>query len=172
MTLTAGFFLRSALVLVTAVVLQTAFFDWHQVASVPVSIFLALAVAGGLTGGSQRGAILGFAGGCLADLLTTAPFGLSALTMALVGYGVGSANSLRVRQSRMFPVVVGFLAGALGVLGYAVVGELVGQPYLSDPDLLRIVLVRAVGTAVLVVPCEIALRWAWRDRLDGRLVLV
>jgi rod shape-determining protein MreD len=171
-TLTPGFFVRTALVLFTALVLQTAFFDWHQVASVPVSVFLALAVAGGLTGGSQRGAILGFAGGCAADLLITAPFGLSALSMALVGYCVGSANSLRVRQSRVFPVVVGFLAGALGVLVYAVVGELVGQPYLSDPDLVRIVLVRALGTAVLVVPCELALRWAWRDRVDGRMVLV
>ena len=104
MTLTAGFFVRTALVLLTALVLQPAFFDWHQVASVPVSVFLALAVAGGLTGGSQRGAILGFAGGCAADLLITAPFGLSALSMSLVGYCVGSANSLRVRQSRVFTV--------------------------------------------------------------------
>jgi rod shape-determining protein MreD len=172
MTPSPGLLLRSALVLITALVLQTAVLDWHPVASVPVTIFLALAVAGGLTGGSQRGAVLGFAGGCLADLVTTAPFGLSALTLALVGYGVGSANSLRVRQSRIFPIVVGLLAGALGVLLYAVVGELVGQPYLSDPDLVRIVIVRAVGTAVLVVPCELALRWAWRDRVDGRLVLV
>lgn len=172
MTPSPGLLVRSALVLVTALILQVAILDWHPVASVPVTVFLALAVAGGLTGGAQRGAILGFAGGCLADLVTTAPFGLSALSLALVGYGVGSANSLRVRQSRVFPLVVGFLAGAIGVLLYAVVGELVGQPYLSDPDLLRIVIVRAVGTAVFVVPCELALRWAWRDRLDGRLVLV
>lgn len=171
MTLGPGFFIRSALVLLTVLVVQVAVLDVHLVAHVPVSAFLALAVAGGLVGGAQRGALAGFAAGCMADLMVTAPFGLSALTLAVVGYTVGSADSLRVRQSRIFPVAVGLLGGALGTALYAVVGELIGQPYLSDPDVVRIVVVRGVGSAVLVAPCELALRWAWSDRTDRGMAL-
>jgi rod shape-determining protein MreD len=172
-TLTPGFFIRSAVLFVSALVLQGAVFDRHVVAGVPIDIFLVAAVAGGLAGGAQRGAVTGFVAGLGADVLLQTPFGLSSLSLAVVGYMVGSVSATRTRQSRVFPVLAGLVGGALGVLVFAVFGELVGQPYLSDPDLVRIVAVRAVSTAVLVLPVQALLRWAWRPPIpsSGRMVI-
>jgi rod shape-determining protein MreD len=164
---------RSLLLLVGALVVQGAIFDRHPVAQVPVDAFVVIAVAAGIVGGAQRGAVSGFVAGIAADLLLFTPFGLSALSLALVGYAVGTVSAVRTRQSRLFPVVAGLFGGALSVVAFAVIGELVGQPYLSDPDLARIVAVRAVGTAVLVLPMTAILRWAWRPPVtsSGRMVI-
>lgn len=163
--------IRTAMFLVIALVIQASILDRHPVASVPVDLFATIAIAAGLLGGANRGVITGFAAGCSADLLLHTPFGLSALTDALIGYAVGSISAGRLRQSRVFPVLAGLLGGALSVLGFAVFGELVGQPYLSDPDLLAIVAVRAAGSAVLVLPVMSALRWCWRPPVDSRMVI-
>jgi rod shape-determining protein MreD len=162
---------RSAVLLLVALVIQSGLFSRHPVASVEVDLFVAVAVAGGVLGGAHRGAVMGFVSGCACDLLLHTPFGLSALTYALVGYAVGSVAAGRIRQSRVFPIICGFFGGAFGVLGFAVFGELVGQPYLSDPDLAAIVLVRAAGAAVLALPVTAALRWAWRPPVEGRMVI-
>jgi rod shape-determining protein MreD len=163
--------IRTASLLLVALALQAAVFDRHPAFSVPIDLFLALAIAAGIVGGAQRGVVMGFVAGCSADLLLHTPFGLSALTYALIGYVVGTISAGRLRQSRVFPVLTALVAGALGVFTFAVIGELVGQAYLSDPDLPMIVLVRAVGAAVLVLPCMAALRWCWRPPVEGRMVI-
>jgi rod shape-determining protein MreD len=165
---------RTAVLFVGALVLQGAVFDRHPVASVPVDIFVVMAVGAGVVGGAQRGAVTGFAAGLCSDLLLRTPFGLWALSLALVGYVVGSVSAARNRTSRVFPVIAGLVGGALSVLVFAVAGELVGQPYLSDPDLGRIIAVRAGSTAVLVLPVAGLIRWAWRTDVStsGRMVVV
>jgi rod shape-determining protein MreD len=162
---------RTALLLVAAMAVQSGLFGRNPIASVEVDVFIVIAIAGGVLGGAHRGVVMGFLAGCTADLLLHTPFGLSALTYALVGYAIGSIAAGRIRQSHVFPVVSGLFGGAFGMLGFAVVGELVGQPYLSDPDLAAIVLVRAAGAAVLAVPVTAALRWCWRPPIEGRMVI-
>lgn len=171
-TMSAGLFLRTILVLFSALVLQSTVFAWFTIAGVHADLMLALAVGAGVAGGAQRGAVTGFAAGVIFDLLLFTPFGLSALTYSLVGYAVGLASAARVRQSRVFPVIVGLLGGAVGVLLFAVLGELVGQPLLSEPDLALIVAVEAVATAIFTVPAAAALRWAWRPAIDSGAVLI
>jgi rod shape-determining protein MreD len=162
---------RVALVVVTLWVLQSSLFTLHVVASVQVGVLVAASVAAGIVGGPQRGAATGFALGVALDLLLITPFGLGAMTCTLTGYGAGVAGGMRLRQSRVYPLVIGLLGGASAVLVFAVAGELVGQPYLSNPDLVRTVLVQAGATAVLVLPLGAIWRRAFRPPAERRMVV-
>jgi rod shape-determining protein MreD len=162
---------RVALVVVTLWVLQSSVFALHVVASVQVGVLVAAAVAAGAVGGPQRGVATGFALGVALDLLLITPFGLGALTCTLAGYGAGVAGGMRLRRSRIYPLAIGLLGGAAAVLVFAVAGELVGRPYLSNPDLLRTVLVQAGATAVLVLPLGAVWRWAFRPPAERRMVV-
>lgn len=171
-TVSPALLLRSAVVLLTALVLQASVLSWFTVAGIRADLMLALAIAAGVAGGPQRGAVTGFVAGILLDLLLYTPFGLSALTYCLVGYTVGLTSAFRIRQSRAFPVFAGLIGGAAGVLVFAALGELLGQPLLAEPDLVRILVVEAVGCALLTPPLTLVLRRAWRPAVDTGVVLL
>ncbi len=94
---------RAALVLLAALVLQVTMLSDLRVLGALGDLMLALTVAAGLTGGADRGVTWGFATGVLYDLMLDTPFGLSALTYALVGYAVGLAGSALMRTSGWWP---------------------------------------------------------------------
>lgn len=162
---------RSAAVLISALVLQASFLAHLRVASVELGLLVALALAAGLVGGPQRGGLVGFAAGVLADLVTTTPFGLSALVAALVGYGVGLVTVDRARRPGRWAVVVGAAGMAAATLGFAALGELVGRPLLSTPDLARLVVVQALFGALAVPALAGLWRLAWRTPLEDRLLV-
>ncbi len=166
-----GAIIRTAAVLLTAVVLQASLLTELRFLGVSADLMLVLAIASGLELGPERGALVGFTTGLLMDLLLQTPFGLSALTYLLVGYAVGRANALHLRSARGFDVVVASAASAAGVALFVLCGELVGQPLLSTPQLGRIVVVVSVSSAVLVVPVKAVVRWAGRPRSEGQAVL-
>ena len=82
---------RAALVLVVALrsCCRSRWSTTCGVAGAIGDLVLVVVVAAGITGGADRGATYGFVAGLLFDLLVDTPFGLTALTYALVGYGVG-----------------------------------------------------------------------------------
>jgi rod shape-determining protein MreD len=120
---------------------------------------LLVAVAAGLAAGPDRGATLGFAAGISFDLLLQSPFGLSALTYALVAYVAGSLQDSVLRAAWWIPVTTAAAASALGVILYGVFGTVVGLDVLHL-SLLRIAVV--VGTLnALAAPVVLrAVRWA------------
>ena len=85
--------LRAALVVLAALLLQVSLAADLRVAGAIGDLVLVVVVAAALTGGADRGATYGFAAGLLFDLVVDAPFGLTPLTYALVGYGVGLAGA-------------------------------------------------------------------------------
>src|SRR4029453_3391004 len=103
---------RATLVLFAALVLQVTIMSDLRIIGALGDVMLALTIAAGLTGGADRGVTWGFATGLLYDLVLDTPFGLSALTYALVGYAVGLAGSALMRTSGWWPVGVGAGAGA------------------------------------------------------------
>lgn len=165
-------YVRTTAILVLSLVLQASVLTRARVSDVSIDLMLVLALAAGLSGGPERGAIIGFFSGLLMDLLLQTPFGLSALTYLLVGYLAGAATSLTVRSSRWFPVAVGGLGGAGGVLLFVLLGELVGQPLSSTPGLTRIVVLVGLSCAVLVLPVRAMLSWSMRPPVTGRAVPV
>lgn len=160
MTDDRGVLLRWALVVSTAylvqlgVVIDLSFFGVHP------DLMLLVAITAGLAAGPARGAEVGFATGLLADLVLQGPLGTTALTHALVGFGVGVLGESVMRTSRAISVVIATGASAAGVLLYAAIAHLLGERTLSDPHLWAIVGIVAVCNAALCLPALAASRWA------------
>lgn len=140
--------LRLPLMLITALLLQTAVLARIQVFDVMPDFMLLVAVAAGITAGPTRGAALGFASGMVIDLFLPTPLGLSALVFTLVGYGVGVAHAGVLRSAWYIPMLTAGAASMAGVVLYAVVGSMLGERMLTG-HLVTIALVVGLSNAVL-----------------------
>ncbi len=140
--------LRLPVMFIAALLLQTTVLARIRFFGVMPDFMLLVAVAGGITAGPTRGATLGFASGMLIDLFLPTPLGLSALVFTLVGYGVGVANTGVLRSAWYIPVLVAAGASAAGVVLYALVGSVLGEPMVTG-HLITIAAVVGVSNAVM-----------------------
>jgi rod shape-determining protein MreD len=124
-------------------------------------LLLCLTVAAGAAAGAERGAIIGFTAGMLADLFLPTPLGLSALVYCLLGFLVGTLQDTVLPASRSFVPLTGMAGSAAGVVGFAMVGSLIGVPNMVTSRLVAIVAVIAVVNAVASRPLTRALAWAF-----------
>lgn len=150
---------RMSLLLVTALTLQLGVASRLEVVGVQGDLMLLVAVAAGLAAGPDRGATLGFVAGISFDLLLQSPFGLSALTYALVAYIAGSLQDSVLRAAWWIPVATAATASALGVILYGVFGTMVGEDLLAL-SLVRIALVVGTLNAVAAPVVLRSVRWA------------
>ena len=156
-TLKAGLVLLSALVVQSAVVARLDIFGAHA------DLLILVPITAALTVGPERGAIAGFVAGLAVDLLVTTPFGLTALTYSLVGYGVGAFQSGVLRASRWLPLVAAVIGAAVGTAFYALAATVVGEEGLLTADLGRVIGAIAVVALVLVIPALRIARWVEGD---------
>lgn len=156
----SGMLLRWCTVMVVAFVLQVGVIVDVRPFGVHGDIMLLLAICAGLAGGPGRGAVVGFVAGLLVDLLMPGTLGVAAMAYAVVGFVVGSVQEAMLNTSRSFSIAVTAIASAVGVLLFALLGELLGQRSLTDPRLLRIVGIVAAFNALLCVPALVVSRWA------------
>jgi rod shape-determining protein MreD len=156
--------LRLALVILAVVVLQTTVFsDGLRVFGVMPDLGLVLTVAIAYQQGPERGAAFGFAAGLAIDLFLDTPVGLSALSFALVGYGVGIVKSGMVRPSRWTKPVLGFLGGIAGGALFVCVGALAGQDQLLALRSVKVILIAGVYDALLAFVAFPVARWTTRE---------
>jgi rod shape-determining protein MreD len=161
--------LRSATVLLGALVLQASFVAEVDLFGAHGEVLLLVPIVAGLTAGPERGAIAGFAAGFAIDLLVQTPFGLTALTYCLVGYAVGALQSGVLRASFWLPIAASVAGSALGTVLFALTATVVGAEGLLEGRLLRVVLAVVVWNLVLVLP---ALRLArWVEQVQDRPLL-
>ena len=156
----SGLVLRWTTVVVVAFVLQVGLVADVRPFGVHGDVMLLLAVCAGLAGGPGRGAVVGFVAGLLVDLLMPGTLGVAAMAYAVVGFVVGTVQEAMLNTSRAFSIVVTAIASALGILLFALLGELLGQRSLTDPQLLPIVGIVAAFNALLCVPTLAVSRWA------------
>src|SRR2546429_5962445 len=111
-------------VVLTALVLQSTLFSQVTLAGVkPELVYLVTVVLAFLEGPSS-GALAGFAGGMAQDFLLNQPKGITALTLTLVGYAVGTIRQYIVTPSPLLPVALVGGATAVGGLFYGVLAFL------------------------------------------------
>ncbi|MEY2453373.1 MAG: rod shape-determining protein MreD [Acidimicrobiaceae bacterium] len=163
---------RPAFVLFVLLTLQTSLFADLDIFGAKGDIMLLLPIAAGISGGRDRGAIVGFAAGLALDLVVHGtPTGFFALGYTLVGYIVGMAQAGVLRAAWWIPVLTAFGASVLGVVTLAVVGKFLGLEGLFDRHLLTICAVVAVINAALVLPMMRVVRWSMPVvTRSGRLV--
>ena len=155
---------RVLFVLVVAAVAQVAVIDQLTVLGAHADLFPVLAVGAGLLSGPQRGAVVGFVVGLVADLLVTTPYGLSPLAFTIVAFGMGLARAIpQGRDALSADIAACVLGTALATLLYAVLGAAVRQPGMLGATGADALIVTALGAIVLAYPALWALRWALRD---------
>jgi rod shape-determining protein MreD len=151
------------LVLLVFLVVELTVLDRLRIFGAGPDIMLLLAVVAGILGGPRVGALLGFAAGIILDLFLETPMGLSALVFCIVGYAVGNIQGGVLRAAWWIPIVTTFVASVAGVLAYALVATVVGQPQLVTPHLFVIAAVVGLFNA-LVAPIALrVVRWSLSD---------
>lgn len=136
-------------ILLLFVVLHSAVFPQLRVFDVAADVLLLLGIAAGIAGGPERGAVVGFAAGILADCFLQTPFGLSALAYCLVGWGVGSFQTRILHATWWIPMLTAAVASAAGVVLFVVLGAVVGEEQLWSVRAIPIVGVTALWSAAL-----------------------
>lgn len=152
--------LRVPPLLLATMVLHIAVMPQLRVAGVAADLLLLLGIAAGLVAGPDRGAIVGFASGLLADCFLQTPFGLSALAGATAAYAAGSFSVAVLQPARWMQVAVAAIASAAGVAIFATVGGLLGHGHLVSGRMLVVIGVVALLNGVLALPAMRAVRWA------------
>jgi rod shape-determining protein MreD len=122
--------------------------------------YLLVAGAAGYVGGPERGATIGFFTGLVTDLLLPTTFGLSALVGCVVAYGVGTATSGLVGDSRPLGIVALTAATVGGLVLYAVLEAVLGTSGAISVDLAPALVVATPAAAVLALPVLRLVRWA------------
>jgi rod shape-determining protein MreD len=138
------------LLLVTAVLLQTALFPFLSLAGFRPDLLLLVAVAVGLHDGPMAGARVGFVAGLLGDLLVSqAQVGLGALVLSGIGFTVGSARPYLAPESFTAPLILAFLSGLFGTAAYGVLTLLLGDERVTVPLLAQAALLVALYNTLL-----------------------
>jgi rod shape-determining protein MreD len=148
--------LRIVLVLVVAILIETALGSDLRVAGVAPDLMVLVTICAGLTGGAEAGAWVGFWAGLLTDLfLTSTPLGLSALTYCLVGAAVGALRAAVLPDFWLIKPAAALIGTVVAVLLWVTLGDVLGQSQLLEAGrswLIRVVVVEAAWAAVLAVP--------------------
>ena len=163
--------LRLPPVLLAAVVVHSAVSPQVRFLGVAVDILLLVSIGAGVAGGQERGAGVGFVCGLLADCFLQTPFGLSALTYALVGYGVGVFQTGVLHAAWWIPSITAAVASAGAVVIFVGLGVVVGQDQLLSAGLLTVAAVIALLHALLAPAIVKLMRWAVAGDAAPGLVL-
>ena len=157
--------------LVVALMLHTAVLPQLRVLDVAPDLLLVLGISAGMVAGPDRGALVGFVAGLLADCFLQTPFGLSALCYSLVAYAVGALQATLLDAPRSIRVVTAVVASAAGVTSFAVLGAVLGSDELLSGRLPTIVLVVATLNGLLVLLVARPVRWATQPDAGRSAVL-
>src|SRR2546426_2464382 len=136
-------------VVLTALVLQSTLFSQVTLAGVKPELVYLVTIVLALLEGPASGAVAGFAGGMAQDFLLNQPKGITALTLTLVGYSVGTIRQYIVTPSPILPVVLVGAATFGGVLFNQLVAFLLGQSNGGSGFVLRVAVLESIYNAVL-----------------------
>lgn len=138
-----------AIAILTGVLLQTTVFaDIRLLGARPELMYL-LAALVAFYDEPSSGAIVGFASGMAQDFLMNQPKGITALTLTLLGYSVGSLRRYIVSRSPYVPIAVVGLATFFGEIFYGGTAFLLGQFDVTLLYLLRAAALSSLYNAVL-----------------------
>lgn len=117
-------------VIVTGLLLQTTLFappNGFTLAGARPELMYLITIVIAMLEGPASGAVTGFIAGMGQDFLSTAPKGITALTLTLLGYVIGQLRQYIVTPSPLLPVVLVATGTAVGVVFNELVRFLLGQ---------------------------------------------
>lgn len=157
---------RLAGVLFIGLTLHLSLFARARIGEVRPDVLLLVAVAAGIVGGPERGAVIAFVAGLVADLFLHTPLGLSALAFSLVSFAVGTLQSSVIRAAWWIPPATACLGSAAGVLLYALLGALIGRPEFLEPRVLIVAAGVGAANALLAPALVPVMAWALPNQTE------
>jgi rod shape-determining protein MreD len=152
--------LRFLGVLLVVVVMQASLGPRLVLFDARGDVILLLAVAAGIVGGPEEGAIAGFVCGLAADLcLGNDIIGLSALVYAGAGFAVGNLQGSVLGATWWTPMVSAGAASGIATLAYAVLGAVLGHTEWIVPHTIVVALVVSVVNGLLSPLAIGAMHW-------------
>lgn len=152
-----GTVFRASLVVFGTAIVQAVLVSSLVVGGGAPDVLLLVVVSLGLVRGSMAGAVAGFAGGILVDLLTLDTLGLTSLVLTLAGFWAGRYGETTARGQRLpalvSAAVITVLAGVFAfVLRYLLGEDVVAQQALvsSLPPTLLLNVLLALPVYALV----------------------
>jgi rod shape-determining protein MreD len=121
-------------------------------------LLLVVVVVLGLLRGSIPGAVLGFAGGVVVDLVTLGTLGVTSLVLTLAGFWAGRYGETTGRGRRFAPVIaVGAITILAGAFGY-VLYYLLDQEVVATQALVTALIPAFVLNVALALPVHALVR--------------
>lgn len=119
--------LRASAVVFVAALLQVVIVSSLVIAGGAPDVLLVVVVALGLLRGAIPGAVLGFVGGVVVDLVTLGTLGVTSLVLTLAGFWAGRYAETTGHGRRLAPIIavgtITVLAGAFGYVLYYLLDE-------------------------------------------------
>jgi rod shape-determining protein MreD len=150
--MTATGWLRALAVIFVAALLQVVIVSSFVVGGGTPDLLLVVVVALGLLRGSSAGALLGFLGGLVVDVVTLGTLGVTSLVLTLAGFWAGRYGETTGRNRRFAPILaVGSITVLAGGFGY-VLHYLLGDDVVARTALVTALLPAFVMNLVLALP--------------------
>jgi rod shape-determining protein MreD len=149
---TWGDVLRAFAVVFVASMLQVVIVSTLVVGGGSPDLLLVVVVALGLLRGSSAGAVLGFVGGLVVDVVTLGTLGVTSLVLTLAGFWAGRYGETTGRDRRLAPVIaVAAITVAAAAFGY-VLHYLLGEDVVARTVLLTTLVPALVANVILALP--------------------
>jgi len=154
----AGTAVRATLVVFLAAMLQTVIVSSLVMAGGAADVLLVVVISIGLLRGAVPGAVFGFTGGLVVDLLTLDTMGITSLVLTLAGFWAGRYGETTGRDRRFAPVIaVGTITLAAGLFGF-VLHYLLGEEVVARHALVTALAPALVLNLVLALPLHALVR--------------
>jgi rod shape-determining protein MreD len=164
--LTSGESLRASVLLFVVAVVQVVIVSSIALGGGAPDLLLVTVVALGLLRGSVPGAVFGFAGGLIVDLLTLETLGITSLILTLAGFWAGRWAETTGRGRRLAPLVA---VGVITVLAAAfafVLHWMLGEEVAAQHVLVTVLVPTLLANLVLAFPVYLLVRALVSER-DG-----
>ena len=156
--MSAGTWARAFAVVCFAALLQVVLVSSLEIGGGSPDVLLLVVVALGLVRGAVPGAMLGFTGGIVVDLVTLETLGLTSLILTLAGFWAGRYAETTGRDRRLAPLIA---AGAItllaGFFGF-VLHYLLGEEVVVEQALVTALVPAFVLNLVLALPVYMLVR--------------
>jgi rod shape-determining protein MreD len=142
--------LRAAPLVLVAAVVQVTTISGTRLLGAEPELLLVTVVCLALVAGSIPGAVAGFAGGLLIDVMTLGTLGTSSILLTPAGYWAGRYGETTGRGRPYAPALAAFAISLVATIGGVTLHFLLGQP-VSGRDALITALPSALLAAVLAL---------------------
>ena len=156
--MTATGWVRALAAVFVAALLQVVIVSSLVVVGGAPDLLLVVVVALGLLRGSVPGAVLGFVGGLVVDVVTLGTLGVTSLILTLAGFWAGRYSETTGRDRRLAPVIaVGTITVLAAAFGF-VLHYLLDEEVVAGHALVTVLIPAVVLNIALALPIHALVR--------------